>query len=266
MFSKKNLNVKYVFLLPLHHVKLLTLLLRTSFETPELEEIRQDDHIPKNEEIREEDLIPLTQEMIPLSSEGASSNGEMLRILADGVIAKCYIDDSNPENTIEILFEEEHSRYFDYFSAKYFLFSEPGVMKWDFRGHDNETMQMYAFPILKTDPSGYFHLTISDTQLEKSTINANKYVREALQANGLIDYSEITPHGKVRKPCKLIFGETELETHVTFLIPKRRAKTSPEPRFWPLNLRRYAKPGTELYFLAHEERLIVSDTRSALED
>jgi ribosomal protein S27AE len=247
--------------------KLLTMLLREPFETTELEEIRQDDHIPKIEDIRKEELIPLTQEMIPLSSEGASSNGDMLRILADGVIAKCYIDDSNPQYRIEILFEDEHSRFFDYFSATDFLFSEPGVMEW---GLKNDTIQMYAFPTLptdsRTDPLGYFHLTISDTQLEKSTINANKYVRDALQENGLIDYSEIIPGEPLLKPCKLIFGETELETEASFIIPKRRAKTSPERRFWPRKLNRYAKPGTELYFLAHEERLIVSDTRSALED
>ena len=254
----------------LDYTKLLTLLLQTSIEFQTPNKPSTDNDIPKavpisKEKISKENLIPLTEDMIPLSSEGASSNGEMIRIIADGLPAQCYIDDSRPSSRIELLFDEEHDRFHDYFSTKYFLFEEPGVMKW---GHGEEPMQIFTHPNqgkqAQSQP-GYFSLTISATQLRKSTINANRGIRDALLENRLIDYKTITPGRSRRKACRLIFGGKVIETKASFLIPKRRGETSPEPRFWPYKLNRHTKPETKLHFLATATRLIVSDSPENLE-
>ena len=95
------------------------------------------------------------------------------------------------------------------------------------------------------EPEG-FTLEITETQLRKSTINANKTVREALAS--IIDYSTITPGEKVVLPCKLNIGGKTTQTKASFLIPKRRANSSPEPRLWPYHLNTYVVANTLLWF------------------
>ena len=106
-------------------------------------------------------------------------------------------------------------------------------------------------------PTGFI-LDISETQLRKSTINANKIVRSALSS--IIDYSKITPGEKVVLPCLLKINGKETMTKASFLIPKRRGETSPEPRMWPYQLSSHVKAGTRLWFYVKYGKLEVSDT------
>ena len=106
-------------------------------------------------------------------------------------------------------------------------------------------------------PMGFI-LDISETQLRKSTINANKIVRSALSS--IIDYSKITPGEKVVLPCLLKINGKETMTKASFLIPKRRGETSPEPRMWPYHLNSHVEPGTRLWFYVKYGKLEVSDT------
>lgn len=105
-------------------------------------------------------------------------------------------------------------------------------------------------------PTGFI-LVISETQLRKSTINANKIVRSALSS--IIDYSKITPGEKVVLPCLLKINGKETMTKASFLIPKRRGETSPEPRMWPYHLKSHVEPGTRLWFYVKYGKLEVSD-------
>lgn len=102
-----------------------------------------------------------------------------------------------------------------------------------------------------------FTLRITDTQLRKSTINANRLVREALSS--IIDYADIEPGAKVFIPCKLKFRGETTQTRASFLIPKRRSKTSPEPRFWPYKLSKFASSGDILWIYVNNGELEISD-------
>lgn len=106
-------------------------------------------------------------------------------------------------------------------------------------------------------PSGFI-LDISGTQLKKSTINANKIVRSALSS--IIDYSKIKPGEKVLLPCLMKINGKETMTKASFLIPKRRGETSPEPRMWPYHLSSHVGAGTRLWFYVKYGKLEVSDT------
>ena len=105
-------------------------------------------------------------------------------------------------------------------------------------------------------PTGFI-LVISETQLRKSTINANKIVRSALSS--IIDYSKITPGEKVVLPCLLKINGKETMTKASFLIPKRRGETSPEPRMWPY-LNSHVEPGSRLWFYINNGQLEVCDS------
>jgi hypothetical protein len=107
-----------------------------------------------------------------------------------------------------------------------------------------------------------FILRISATQLRKSTINANKIVRNPLKRKGLIDFSEISPGQKKILPCILRIGDREVETRASFLIPKRRGETNPEPRMWPYKLNSFVSADSTLWFIAHNDHLEVRDSET----
>jgi len=114
------------------------------------------------------------------------------------------------------------------------------------RGKTSSHKKTSKRPIYEAfEPNG-FTLEITETQLRKSTINANKTVQKALAP--IIDYSIVIPGVKVLLPCKLNIGGKVTQTKASFLIPKRRANSSPEPRFWPYHLNTYVAPNTLLWF------------------
>jgi hypothetical protein len=229
----------------------------------ELIEIREEN----GHRVPDPEWMGVTEGMIPLFSEHPDvmdSDENRLKVLVDGASARCFINDGRMGSPkIVILFDKPHPDWVDYFTTKYFRFEEPGAMKWGNRG---ESMQILAPSVTSehghSQTAGSFSLIISATQLRKSTINANKRIRTALLENQLVDFDSIAPGRKIRKPCSLVFGGETIETRASFLIPKRRGDTSPEPRFWPYKLNKYAKPDTRLYFLATATRLIVSDSKT----
>ena len=113
-------------------------------------------------------------------------------------------------------------------------------------GNTNSQKKNSGRPIYEAfDPNG-FTLRITETQLRKSTINANKTVQKALLP--IIDYSTVVPGEKVVLPCKLRIDGKVTQTKASFLIPKRRGTTNPEPRLWPYHLNSYVSPNTLLWF------------------
>ena len=112
---------------------------------------------------------------------------------------------------------------------------------------------------------GTFTLIISDTQLRKSTINANRLVRDAFAENQFIGFNEITPGTKVLKPARYHIDGKMVEAQASFLIPKRRGDTSPEPRFWPYKLGKYVNGGDKIFIQGTNSTLIVTDSEKNLE-
>lgn len=115
-------------------------------------------------------------------------------------------------------------------------------------------------PIYQTFGKASFTLKITATQLRKSTINANKIVRLALRKGGLIDFSDISPGEKRVLPCILRLDGRVVNTKASFLIPKRRGETSPEPRLWPYKMNKLSSAGKLLFFIAHQDHLEVRDS------
>ena len=86
--------------------------------------------------------IPLKEEDIPVLLEHGMEI-EPLDVIVDGHPATCMIVAVAWRSTgIVISFNPPHPRWGNEFGTKYFLFQQPGVMKW---GHDGETMQITHF-------------------------------------------------------------------------------------------------------------------------
>jgi hypothetical protein len=84
--------------------------------------------------------IAITEEMIPI----VVGNDEirMVRVTVDGCSASCFLHDRVWYTTkVVIVFDQEHQRWGDYFTTKYFMFKEPGKMHW---GHEGEFMEIEA--------------------------------------------------------------------------------------------------------------------------
>lgn len=89
-------------------------------------------------------------------------------------------------------------------------------------------------------------ILLSGTQLRKSTISANKIVRDFLEEGNLFSYNQISPGQKVVLPCRIVTEYVSTETEGSFLIPTRRGDTQPEPRFWVYRLNQFAHTGDRL--------------------
>ena len=129
---------------------------------------------------------------------------------------------------------------------------------------NSSSYEMYEkkrqLPITKKIGNSNFLLIISKTQIKKSTINANSIIRECFLEGGLINFDEVQPGEKKIIPCKLHISGELIETEVSFLIPKRRSKNQPEPRFWPYKLGRFVEGGTKLWFTASNNMLHIADS------
>ena len=90
----------------------------------------------------------ITEEMIPI----VVGNDEIrtIRVEVDGHSAACFLHDRVWYSTkVVILFDEEHPRWGEYFTTKYFMFNDPGMMNW---GHNGECMKIDA--ILPNERNG----------------------------------------------------------------------------------------------------------------
>jgi len=115
-------------------------------------------------------------------------------------------------------------------------------------------------PYIEKVEDSKFILIISKTQLTKSTINANAIIRDCFLKGGLIDFDEIRPGEKKIMPCEILISGESIVSQVSLLIPKRRGKTQPEPRFWPYKLASLVEEGAELWFTASEGILKICDS------
>jgi hypothetical protein len=214
----------------------------------------------------DDEWIGVTEEMIPKSSEHAdlsNSDENRLECMVDGLAAKVFIDDSRMGSPkIVILFVDESPTWGGAFSTKYYLFEDPGVMRW---GHDNESMRVLTRSCSGRDSDRQdreFSLVLTKNQHKKGSINANEDIVTPLEESGLIDFRTIVPgrKGKIMRPCTLLIGDEEIETQASFSIPKRRSETSRENRIWPYGLSKLVEPETELFFRATESMLFVTDS------
>ena len=82
----------------------------------------------------------ITEEMIPVVV--GNDERRTVRVTVDGHSAECFLHDRVFYTTkVVILFDEDHPRWGEYFTTKYFMFNEPGKMHW---GHNGECMKMEA--------------------------------------------------------------------------------------------------------------------------
>ena len=87
--------------------------------------------------------IAITEEMIPVVV--GNEECTTVRVEVDGKPASCFLHDRVWYSTkVVIIFDEEHDRWGECFTTKYFVFNEPGKMHW---GHNGECMKIDAlFP------------------------------------------------------------------------------------------------------------------------
>ena len=84
--------------------------------------------------------IAITEEMIPIAV--GDDEVKMVRITVDGRPASCFLSERVWGSTkVVIVFDQEHPRWGEYFTTKYFWFDEPGKMHW---GHDGDHMKIEA--------------------------------------------------------------------------------------------------------------------------
>ena len=118
-----------------------------------------------------------------------------------------------------------------------------------------ELREELPLPIIQKAGVSKFLLIISQTQLTKSTINANAVIRKCFHEGELINFNEMSPGEKKMMPCTIHIHGESIKTQASFLIPKRRGDTNPEPRFWPYKLASYVSKGTKIWFTASENML-----------
>ena len=82
-----------------------------------------------------EDMVPIN----PMEADPDSIPPNILKVTVDGKNAGCFIQERYSSPKIVILFDKPHPRWGEYFTTKYFLFSEPGNMQW---GHEGEYMKL----------------------------------------------------------------------------------------------------------------------------
>jgi len=112
-------------------------------------------------------------------------------------------------------------------------------------------------------------LTVTQTQLNKSIMDAVKPLRELLKEKGVHDYStqEQGTHAKVVKVVNFIIHTTEIVGH-DVLYPYsttveekvtlyRPTSGNGDPRIWFTNLKKYAHAGDVLVVMANDEALYV---------
>ena len=80
----------------------------------------------------------ITEEMIPIVV--GNDERRAVRVTVDGHPAECFLHDRVFYSTkVVIIFDEDHPRWGEYFTTKYFIFNEPGMMNW---GHNGECMKI----------------------------------------------------------------------------------------------------------------------------
>ena len=84
-----------------------------------------------NKKLLKEEEIP-----IALMNKGVY---EKINVIVDGYEAECFIVERWGSNKIVILYKKLHPRWGEFFTTKYFIFENPGIMGW---GHNNEKMKI----------------------------------------------------------------------------------------------------------------------------
>lgn len=98
-------------------------------------------------------------------------------------------------------------------------------------------------------------MVISATQLKKSTISANRFIRRILIP--IVDYNSITPGEKRLIPCRIEAPTITLHTEAACIVPKRRSEIQTEPRVWPYRARECLDAGDELEWTVEGSVLVI---------
>ena len=102
--------------------------------------------------------------------------------------------------------------------------------------------------------------------MKKSTINANKIVRSFFREKEIVDFDKIQPGSKIIQECYIVKNNGLTGVKASFLVPKRRGETQPEPRFWIYNLNSYTQSGETIYLKKDKEDLLVYTSTSDFEN
>ena len=98
-------------------------------------------------------------------------------------------------------------------------------------------------------------MVISATQLRKSTISANRFIRRVLSP--IVDYNSITPGEKRIITCRIEAATKTLHTEAACIVPKRRSEIQTEPRVWPRGARECIVAGDELQWTVEDGVLVI---------
>jgi len=82
--------------------------------------------------------IKIKEKMIPLIKINETKH-EKLNVVVDGYEAEIFIQERFGSDKIVIIYKKTHPRFGEFFTTKYFLFTEPGIMSW---GNNNEKMKI----------------------------------------------------------------------------------------------------------------------------
>ena len=80
----------------------------------------------------------LLEKDIPIAIMG-EKEFETLKVVVDGYEADLFIEERYGSDKIVIIYKNKHPKFGNFFTTKYFLFDEPGIMSW---GHDNKKMKI----------------------------------------------------------------------------------------------------------------------------
>jgi len=97
-------------------------------------------------------------------------------------------------------------------------------------------------------------IRMTETMLDKSTIDASDLIRIILRKYNVVDYREVTPGGeKIYKKALIVLDDIHEKT-VSYYRPKTKKG---DPRFWVYKLQTLVDVNTLIYFTIFEDNLIV---------
>jgi|GEM_PF-98712 len=101
--------------------------------------------------------------------------------------------------------------------------------------------------IKKLLPRGII-VQLTETMLEKSTIDATKSIRDFLANNSLFDFDQLAKGQIEYINCQLFHEGTLFERKVSLVRPMAKPNKPGDPRIWIYNLNKNSKPNDRIYF------------------
>lgn len=127
-----------------------------------------------------------------------------------------------------------------------------------------QVIQEHISLLKKLLPKGIaFQLT--ETMLNKSTIDANKPIREFLNDNNIFDFDQLPKGEKEYIECQLFSAGSLFVRQVSLVRPSAKPDKPGDPRIWVYNLNKNAKTGDWIYFAYKDDIFYVIPLKTSLE-